>query len=162
MDMFPTWPLDQVKTPLLAGESLFLPGYDRKVIPIGKGVEMRTTVLVSIIFLALLGLFVPNDSSYPSALLVGGEYTVQDDETRSGDMLLLFARVNVAEGGKVTGNILVIGGILEVSGRIGGNILAYGGEVNVKTPSAKVDGNINTIHSLRGLPAFPSILLVIS
>jgi hypothetical protein len=123
---------------------------------------MRTTVLVSIIFLALLGLFAPKNSSYPNALLVGGEYTVQSEETRSGDMLLLFARVNVAEGGKVTGNILVIGGVLEVAGQVGGNIHAYGGEVNVKTPSAKVDGSINTIYSLHGLPAFPSILLVIS
>lgn len=123
---------------------------------------MRTTILVSLIFLTLLGLFIPKTSIHPATILVGGEYTIQVGEIRSGDMLLLFARVNVAEGGQVAGNIQAFGSVLEVAGQIAGDIDAYGSQVNVDTPSARIDGVINTIYSLRGLPLVPSILLVIS
>lgn len=123
---------------------------------------MRATLLISIIFLALLGLFAPKTSSLPATILVGGEYTVQAGETRSGEMLLLFARVNVAEGGLVDGNLQVFGSVLEVSGHVSGKIQAYGSQVNLETPKAQVDGAVTRIGSLRGLPKFPSILWVIS
>lgn len=123
---------------------------------------MRATFLVSLILLALFGLFIPETPAYPAMILVGGEYTVQAGETRSGDMLLLFARVNVAEGGQVVGNIQVFGSALEVAGRVSGDINVYGGKVSVDAPSAQVDGAINTAYSLNGLLLIPSILLVIS
>ena len=123
---------------------------------------MRTTILVSLIFLALLGLILPTTFTRPATILAGGEYTVLAGETRSGDMLLLFARVNVAEGGQVIGNIQVFGSVLEVAGHVSGDINAYASEVNVDTPSAQVDGAINTAYSLGGLLLVPSILLVIS
>jgi hypothetical protein len=113
--------------------------------------------------LALLGLFSGNGSSFkPRAVLVGGEYTVQAGETRQGDMLILFARVKVAESGQVAGNIRVFGGVLEIAGQVNGDVHAYGSEVHLDTLSARIDGAINTIYSLRDLPLVPSILLVIS
>jgi hypothetical protein len=123
---------------------------------------MRIHFLITTFILALFGLSTIKTTFNPHAVLVGGEYTVQADETRVGDMLILFARVKIVEGGQVAGNIQVIGGVLEVAGQVGGDIHAYGSDVNVKTPSAQVDGTINTIYSLRGLPSFPFILLVIS
>lgn len=123
---------------------------------------MRTSLLISVLALALLGLFTPKTSTRPTAILVGGEYTVQAGETRSGDMLLLFAQVNIAEGGQVDGNLQVFGSTLEVSGRVSGDIQAYGSDLSIDTPAAQVDGVINTIGSLHNLPQFPSILLVIS
>ncbi len=123
---------------------------------------MRAAILVSVIFLALLGLFTPQISIHPAAILVGGEYTVQAGETRQGDMLILFARVKVAENGQVAGDIQVVGGVLEIAGQVNGDVHAYGSDVRLDTPSARVDGAVNTIYSLRGLPLVPSILLVIS
>lgn len=123
---------------------------------------MRATFLISVIFLALLGLLAPKTSTRPAAILVGGEYNVQAGETRSGDMLILFAQVKIAEGGQVAGNIKAVGSVLEVTGQVAGDIDAYGSQVNVNTPFARVDGVINTVYSLRSLPLVPSILLVIS
>ncbi|RPH63439.1 MAG: hypothetical protein EHM81_00190 [Chloroflexi bacterium] len=123
---------------------------------------MRATILISVLFLALLGLFAPKTSTRPAAILIGGEYTVQAGETRSGDMFLLFAQVKIAEGGQVAGNIQVFGSVLEVSGHVSGDIQAYGSDLSVDTLAAQVDGTINTLGSLRGLPKFPSFLLVIS
>lgn len=124
---------------------------------------MRVPFVMTMFALALLGLFSGNGSSFkPRAVLVGGEYTVQAGETRQGDMLILFARVKVAESGQVAGNIRVFGGVLEIAGQVNGDVHAYGSEVHLDTPSARVDGAINTTISLRGLPCFPSILLVIS
>lgn len=123
---------------------------------------MRAAILVSVVFLALLGWFAPQISVHPAAVLVGGEYTVQAGETRQGDMLILFGRVKVAENGQVAGNIQVVGGVLEIAGQVSGDVHAYGSDVRLDTPSARVDGVINTVYSLRSLPLVPSILLVIS
>lgn len=123
---------------------------------------MRFYLAISTFMLAVFGLFTFNASFEPRTILVGGEYTVQAGETRAGDMLILFARVQIAEGGQVAGKIRVIGGELDVAGQVSGDIRAYGGDVKVRTPSAQIFGTINTIYSLRGLPSFPSILLVIS
>lgn len=124
---------------------------------------MRVPFVMTILVLALFGLFSWNCSSFkPRAILVGGEYTVQAGEARQGDMLILFARVTVAKNGQVTGNIRGFGSVLEIAGQVNGDVHAYGSEVRLDTPSARVDGSINTTGSLRGLPRFPSILLVIS
>jgi cytoskeletal protein CcmA (bactofilin family) len=77
-------------------------------------------------------------------------------------MLLFFAHVKIDEGGQIDGNLQVFGSILEVSGSVSGDIQAYGSQVHVDTPEAQVDGTINTFGSMRDLPNFPSILLVIS
>jgi hypothetical protein len=124
---------------------------------------MRVPFVITIFMLALFGLLALNHSSFePRTILVGGEYTVQTSEIRNGDMLILFARVKVVEGGQVTGKIRVLGGVLEVAGQVDGDIQAYGSQVDVETPSAQINGTINTIYSLPELPALPSILLVVS
>jgi hypothetical protein len=127
---------------------------------------MRTTLIITQLALtfalALLGLFSQKSAIHPNTILVGGEYTVRADENRFGDMLLLFTRVNVAKGGQVVGNIQVLGSKLEVAGHVRGDINAYGSDVYVDGSSARVDGAINTVYSLHGLPQIPSILMVIS
>jgi hypothetical protein len=123
---------------------------------------MRATILVSLIFLALLGLLAPKTPIHPATILVGEQYTVLAGETRQGDMLVLFARVTVAEGGQVDGDIIVVGGVFEIAGQVSGDAHAYASDVSLDTPSARVDGAVNTVYSLRGLPLVPSILLVIS
>lgn len=116
-------------------------------------------IIVSI--LALLGLVNQVSSLDPGVILIGGEYTVQPGETRSGDMLIILGEVKIAQDGEAMGNIVLIGGTLEIAGQVAGEINAYGGDVSLET-SAQVDGPINTIGSLRNLPQFPSILIVIS
>ncbi len=122
---------------------------------------MRAIILIALIFLALFGLFAPQIPC-PAAIIIGGEYTVQAGETRSGDMLLIFTRVKVVDGGLVDGNLQVFGSLLEVSGSVNGDIQAYGSDVSIDTPLAQIAGVVNTLGSLRGLPKFPSLLLVIS
>jgi hypothetical protein len=157
-----TWPLDQGQTLPQAGEAPFEHGYHKHAIHLAQGEDMRAIIMVSIIFLTFLGLFVPKKSSYPSAILIGGEYTVQSGETRSGDMLLLFTHVKVDQGGQVDGSLHVFGSDLQVSGYVSGDIVAYGSRVTVEIPAAQIDGTINNLGSLRELPKFPSFLLVIS
>jgi hypothetical protein len=62
----------------------------------------------------------------------------------------------------VDGDTIVIGGVFEIAGQVSGDVYAYASDVSLDTPSARVDGAVNTVYSLRGLPLVPSILLVIS
>ncbi len=122
---------------------------------------LRISFAITSIILILTCIFSPLMKINPGLILIGGEYTVQAGETRQGDVYLLFARINVAEGGKVSGTIQSIGSDLEVDGLVTGEIFSYGGEVKMN-PSARIEGSINTTASLHGLPQLPSILMVIS
>jgi hypothetical protein len=122
---------------------------------------LRISFTLLTMFMILSCVFSPLSNINPGLILIGGEYTVQSGETRQGDVLLLFARINITEGGKVSGTIQSFGSDLEVEGSVAGEVFSYGGEVNVK-PSARIDGSINTTASLHGLPQLPSILMVIS
>ncbi len=122
---------------------------------------LRTSLLISLIALSLLGLFSPAVAPKTGLIVIGGEYTIQPGETRSGDVLLIFATVNLAQGGVVTGNLHLFGSRLEVTGQVEGQIEAYGSNVSL-LPSAQVQGTVNTLFSLRELPLLPAILLAIS
>lgn len=122
---------------------------------------MRTSLLILVLALALLGLLAPKTSTNHSLIVIGGEYTVQSSETRRGDVVLILARVNIVEGGSVEGNIHLFGSVLNIAGQVRGQVQAYGGKVSVDN-SAQVDGAITTDGPLPGLPLFPSILLVVS
>jgi len=122
---------------------------------------LRANLLISLIVLTLFSSFFPKNNSTTSLLVIGGEYTVQPGEIRHGDALLLMARVKIAEGGTLDGNIRLYGSHLEVGGQVDGDIHSYGGQVSL-SPVAQVQGTINTIYSLTGLPRFPSILISIS
>jgi hypothetical protein len=122
---------------------------------------LRTSLLILLLALSLLGLFAPAVAPQTGLIVIGGEYTIQPGETRSGNSLLIFATVNLAEGGVVAGNLRLFSSRLQVNGQVEGQIDAYGSQVSL-SPSAQVRGAVNILFSLRELPLLPSILLVIS
>ncbi len=122
---------------------------------------LRTSLLISLLTLVLLGLFTATVAPQTGLIVIGGEFTIQPGETRSGNALLIFATVNLAREGVVAGNLRLFGSRLEVNGRVEGQIEAYGSDLNLQ-PSAQVVGAVNTFFALRELPLLPSILLVIS
>lgn len=122
----------------------------------------RIKLALLLFTLAWFGRLAPWATSFnPGVILIGGEYTVQAGETRSGEMLIIFAQVNVAQGGQVLGNVRSIGSALNVTGRVAGKIEAYGGQLNLD-PVAQVEGAVQQLGTFPKLPRCPSILMVIS
>jgi hypothetical protein len=121
----------------------------------------RISFVISAFVLILLGFFAQANSINPGVILIGGEYTVQAGETRQGDMIIVFAQVDIENGGAVDGNIHLIGSSLSVKGLVAGKIDSYGSDVSVDA-FAQVEREINTIGSVHGLPQLPSILMIIS
>ncbi|HEY9076148.1 MAG TPA: hypothetical protein VIO61_06370 [Anaerolineaceae bacterium] len=110
---------------------------------------MRTISLVSLVLLALLGLFVPVFSIDHSVILVRGEYTVQTGETLQGYSLILYVNANLYEGCQVAGNVHVYYGNHAVAG-----------EVNRQAASPQLGASINTTGFRCSLPKFLSLLQV--
>jgi len=103
---------------------------------------LRLIAIFALFATALSSFVAPLSAVHPGTVLIGGEYTVQPGEIRHGDLIAIFARVKIAEGGEVTGQIRV-----------------YGGELDVADSVAK---DTNSVEYLRGWFLLPSILLVVS
>ncbi len=103
---------------------------------------LRLIAIFAFFATALSSVIAPLSAIHPGTVVIGGEYTVEPGEVRHGDMIAVFARVKIAEGGEVTGQIRV-----------------YGGELDVADSIAK---NTQSVEYLRGWFLLPSILLVVS
>ncbi len=73
-------------------------------------------------------------ASYFRTIIVQGPGTVP------GDLTCIFCSVVVARGG-VGGNVVTIGGDIDISGSVGGDAVAVGGMVRVRT-GARADGEL--------------------
>lgn len=105
---------------------------------------IRLIAIVSLFALTLASLLAPLAAIHPGTVVIGGEYTVQPGEVRHGDMIVLFARVKIANGAEITGQIRT-----------------FSSQVTIDS-AAKVNGKIQSMEPLPGGILLPSILLVVS
>ena len=73
--------------------------------------------------------------------IFGESYTLNNGEILNGDLNVLGGVVEIMEGATVTGNVLVVGGVVTVDGTIQGNLTAVGGTVSL-TGHALVQGDL--------------------
>jgi hypothetical protein len=121
---------------------------------------LRMIAIFAFFAAVLSSLFAPLSTIHPNTVLIGGEYTVQPGEVRHGDMLAFFARVKIAEGGEVAGQVHVYGGELDVAGVVE-NIQTFGSKLTVDS-TAKIAGDTHSVDYVRVWFLLPSILLVVS
>ncbi len=121
----------------------------------------RLIAIFALFTFTLASIFAPLAAIHPGTILIGGEYTVQPGEVRHGNLIALLARVKIAAGGEVTGQVRVFGGELEISGCVGAGLQSFGSQINVE-PTAQISGEITSMDYLKGRFFLPSILLVIS
>ncbi len=105
---------------------------------------IRLLAIVSLFALTIASLLAPLAAVHPGTVVIGGEYTVQPGEIRHGDMIILFARVKIAAGGEVTGQIR-----------------AFGSELTIDS-AAKIDKDTQSVEPLPMKILLPSLLLVVS
>lgn len=81
------------------------------------------------------------DGGSDGHMVVGGVYTLDDGDTLQGDLLVIAGNATLKEGSLVNGNVLIIGGNLAIYGEVNGDILTLGGIVNLYD-SAQIDGDL--------------------
>lgn len=85
-------------------------------------------------------------------LVLGGTYTLAEDETLNGDLVIAGGNATLETGSRVQGDILALGGTLRADGLVEGDILALGGQVYLGE-NASVKGSVNMIGgSLERMP----------
>lgn len=74
----------------------------------------------------------------------GGSITVDPDEIVTGDVAVIGGSGHIM--GEVTGNVVVIGGVLELGPQavVGGDVTVVGGRLR-RNPSARVDGKVSEV-----------------
>ncbi len=83
---------------------------------------------------------------------MGGTYTLAEDETLSGDLVIAGGNATLETGSTVQGDILALGGSLRADGLVEGDILAMGGQVYLGE-NASVTGSVNMLGgSLERMP----------
>jgi hypothetical protein len=73
--------------------------------------------------------------------IFGESYTLENGEILDGDLNVFGGVVNIMEEGIVTGNLLVVGGVVTVDGTVEGNLTAVGGTVTL-TENAYIQGDL--------------------
>jgi len=85
-------------------------------------------------------------------IVLGGTYTLAEDETLSGDLVIAGGNATLETGSRVQGDILALGGSLRADGLVEGDILALGGQVYLGE-NASVKGSVNMLGgSLERMP----------
>jgi hypothetical protein len=102
----------------------------------------RTTLLILLLMLCLP---VPVSAQGPyKDVLVGETFTLHDGETYPGDMLAVGSSVVLELGSVVDGNVILLGGSVEVAGKVNGDIASIGGAIHLKE-TAEVDGGLASL-----------------
>lgn len=100
-------------------------------------------ILTLVLFFALL-FPTPTVQAAPvedGRTIFGESYTLENGEILDGDLNVLGGVVNIMEEATVTGNLLVVGGVVTVDGTIQGNLTAVGGTVSL-TENAYIQGDL--------------------
>ncbi len=85
-------------------------------------------------------------------MVLGGAYTLGEDETLNGDLVIAGGNATLETGSRVQGDILALGGSLRADGLVEGDILALGGQVYLGE-NASVKGSVNMLGgSLERMP----------
>ena len=77
-------------------------------------------------------------------MVLGGAYTLGEDETLNGDLVIAGGNVTLETGSRIQGDILALGGSLRADGLVEGDILALGGQVYLGE-NASVEGSVNML-----------------
>jgi len=89
------------------------------------------------------------------AVAMGGEYTLESEETLHGDLLIMGGEPELEEGSRVTGSVIMMGGDLRVgrNAEIKGDLVMAGGDVDLLT-GAVVHGDVvkagGDVHQAEG------------
>lgn len=73
--------------------------------------------------------------------IIGRNLTVRSGEVREGDLFIAGGRLVVERGGRVVGDVAIVGGDVSVAGEIRGDLAAFGGRVSLQD-GAVVDGDL--------------------
>lgn len=106
---------------------------------------MRRLFLFSCFFALLLALLMPvralAGELLESKVVFGGEFTLQNNETLDGDLVVLGGVAELRQGSNVKGNIAFFGGRLECRGNVTGDIVGFGGTIELQR-TAYVGGDV--------------------
>lgn len=111
---------------------------------------MKTNAFRAIsLFVLIILVFLPvgivsaqeNGKVYGDQVIIDDRFILRKGEVLAGNLTVLSGRVMVREGGHVTGDVLLAGGVLEVAGKIDGTVTVIGGEL-ILTGPAVIDGDI--------------------
>jgi hypothetical protein len=84
-----------------------------------------------------------------SPVIFGDNYNLASGQTIK-DLVVFGGNASIDDGATVTGDILIFGGNLSISGRVNGDITAFGGNI-VLSESANVAGTIHAIGGNRNI-----------
>lgn len=121
----------------------------------------RITAFLSVLLLSLLSIVSAPDKQQVGLMLIGGDYTLQGDEIRHGNMIALFSAVTLEEGSIIEGNLLALGGSVSVNGLITENITSLSSDLIIQS-AAQITGEIKQLGKIPLEIELPSILLIIS
>jgi hypothetical protein len=122
---------------------------------------LRLTAFISFFVFTILSLIASPKTLNPGLILIGGSYTIQPGETRQGDMVVLFARVEIAAGGKIEGRLNALGSKVVIDGTVTDMVQSIASDLIVQ-PTAQIAGGIDQILGISLPIQLPSFVLVIS
>ncbi len=122
---------------------------------------VRISAIFSVILFSLLSFLSAPVERQVGLILIGGDYTIQADEIRRGDVVVLLASITLEDGGIIEGSLRTFGGSVSVGGRVTENIQSISSDLNIH-PTAQISGKLNQLGKLPFQQHLPSVLLVIS
>ncbi len=121
----------------------------------------RITAFFSVLLFSLLSIVSAPDKQQVGLMLIGGDYTLQGDEVRHGNMIALFSAVTLEEGSIIDGNLIALGGRVSVNGKVTKNIASLSSDLIIQS-TAQITGEIKQFGRRPLEIQLPSILLIIS
>jgi cytoskeletal protein CcmA (bactofilin family) len=76
--------------------------------------------------------------------VIGGTFTLQEDEILDGNLFVLGGLATLDEGSLVEGDIVLMGGTVRINGHVEGDVLVFGGLVELG-PSAVVENDVSVV-----------------
>jgi cytoskeletal protein CcmA (bactofilin family) len=81
------------------------------------------------------------DGLYSSTVVFSGEHRWEADMMLSGDLIIRAGDVVVDETALIQGNVIILGGELQLAGTVTGDLSVLGGSVQLE-PSARINGDL--------------------
>lgn len=83
-------------------------------------------------------------SVYPSQFLIGETYILESGERIEGDIVGIGTNLAIREGAKITGDISLVGSVLDMAGEVIGDINVFAGTSTIRD-TAFIRGDINQV-----------------
>ncbi len=106
--------------------------------------KLSQKIIICIMLAVLAAAWLPGSAkaAMPGRLVVGGNFTLEDGETLTEDLMIVGGLVRLEDGSRLNGDILMVGGSLEVAGEINGDVTVAGGSLDIRG-TAVIDGDVN-------------------